>query len=160
MPDDLYHRDIMAWSSGQADRLRRLRDGERVNDVDWDNLIEEVESVGQSELQAVRSLLTRALEHGLKCHAWPNHAANRKWRNEIATFLTRMRKRLQPGMAQHLDPTADYTDARDLVLLLDMRVPPQPLPERITLSVADLYDRGFGPDQLIARLTEAASNAT
>ncbi|WP_376093450.1 DUF29 family protein [Roseomonas sp. CCTCC AB2023176] len=59
MPDDRYHRDIMAWSASQAERLRRLRDGEQVNDLDWDNVIEEVESVGKSELQAVLSLYAR-----------------------------------------------------------------------------------------------------
>jgi hypothetical protein len=31
MPDDLYDRDVLAWSEYQADLLRRLARGERVN---------------------------------------------------------------------------------------------------------------------------------
>ncbi|MBW8268794.1 DUF29 family protein [Caldovatus aquaticus] len=66
MPDDLYHRDILAWSRAQADRLRRVAAGERVNDVDWEQVIEEVEDVGKSQLEAVRSLLALAIEPALK----------------------------------------------------------------------------------------------
>jgi hypothetical protein len=51
----------VGWSAAQADRLRRLARGERVNDLDWENVIEEVESVGRSELRSVKSLLTPRL---------------------------------------------------------------------------------------------------
>ena len=40
MTDDLYERDILAWSEHQAELLRRLGRGEQVNDVDWANLAE------------------------------------------------------------------------------------------------------------------------
>ena len=47
MPDGLYERDFVLWSEAQADLLRRLAAGERVNAaVDWPNLIEEVEDLG------------------------------------------------------------------------------------------------------------------
>lgn len=70
MPDDLYDRDVLIWSEQQAELLRRLAAGERVNDaLDWPNLIEEVESVGRLELHACQSLLRQALVHLLKCHA-------------------------------------------------------------------------------------------
>ncbi|WP_431270932.1 DUF29 family protein [Dankookia sp. P2] len=55
MPDDLYHRDILAWSIAQAERLRRVAAGERVNDPGWANLLEEVESVVRSEALSVES---------------------------------------------------------------------------------------------------------
>jgi hypothetical protein len=32
MPNDLYDRDVLAWSEHQADLLRRLARGEQVND--------------------------------------------------------------------------------------------------------------------------------
>jgi hypothetical protein len=46
MADDLYHHDVLAWSQHQADLLRRLARGERVNGVDWDHVAEEIEDVG------------------------------------------------------------------------------------------------------------------
>jgi hypothetical protein len=57
MPDDLYERDILDWSERQADLLRRVAGGERVNHVDWPHVIEEIADVGGSELNSVRSYL-------------------------------------------------------------------------------------------------------
>ncbi len=58
MPDDLYERDILEWSDRQSDLLGRLARGERVDDaIDWPNVIEEVLSVGLSELHACQSLI-------------------------------------------------------------------------------------------------------
>lgn len=155
MPDDLYHNDILAWSKAQAERLRRLQRGELVNDLDWEHVIEEVEDVGRSEVKAVRSLLTRAIEHVLKAAAWPEHAAARKWRNEAVGFLVQARQRYEPGMAQHLDVAGLYADALAAVRSLDMLRPGRRLPEAVALAPSDLADRAFGPDQLLARIGEA-----
>jgi hypothetical protein len=46
MPDDLYDRDTIARLEHQADLPRRVARGERVNEVDWDHVIEEIEDVG------------------------------------------------------------------------------------------------------------------
>ena len=47
MPDGLYDCDALTWSDQQAELLRRLAAGERVNDqLDWPNIIEEIEGVG------------------------------------------------------------------------------------------------------------------
>ena len=65
---DLYDTDILTWSARQADLLRRVAAGERVNDqVDWTNVIEEVESVGQSQVDAVESLWTQASADLARC---------------------------------------------------------------------------------------------
>jgi uncharacterized protein DUF29 len=69
MPDDLYHSDILGWSKAQAERLRRLQHGERVNDLDWEHVIEEIEDVGGSQLSAVKSHLGLAMLHALKALA-------------------------------------------------------------------------------------------
>ena len=43
---DLYDEDVVTWSEQQAALLRRVAAGERVNDqVDWINIIDEVESL-------------------------------------------------------------------------------------------------------------------
>ena len=73
MPDELYHEDVLVWSERQAERLRRVAHGERVNDVDWEHVIEEIEDVGVSELHAVQSLLQQAIVHLLKVYGWPIH---------------------------------------------------------------------------------------
>jgi hypothetical protein len=53
MPDDLYERDILTWSEQQAELLRRMARGERVNELDWAHVVEEIEDAGLSQLNAV-----------------------------------------------------------------------------------------------------------
>lgn len=61
-----YDTDVLEWSERQAALLRRVAAGERINDqVDWENVIEEI------EVKAVRSALFQALLHDLKAAAWP-----------------------------------------------------------------------------------------
>lgn len=156
MPDSLYDTDILAWSQAQADRLRRLAAGERVNDLDWAHLIEEIEAVGRSELRSVRAFLGLALLHALKVVGWPNSPAVGHWKAEIANFLLQGRARFEPGMAQHLNLDGIMDDAVQRVRRLDNDGPSQPLPDGTDLSPAELLDAGFGPDDLIARLRPAA----
>jgi hypothetical protein len=103
MPDDLYERDILTWSEHQADLLRRLARGERVNDVDWPHIVEEIEDVGLSELNAVKSHLRLMLLHLLKLAGWPNHASVRHWREEIAGCQAEAIQRFAPSMRQRID---------------------------------------------------------
>jgi uncharacterized protein DUF29 len=58
MPNGLYEHGVLAWSLHQADLLRRLGREEQVNDVDWSNVAEKIESVGLSELHDLESFLT------------------------------------------------------------------------------------------------------
>jgi Domain of unknown function DUF29 len=103
MPDDLYDRDILAWSAQQAELLRRAALGERVNGVDWDHVIEEIEDVGISELNAVRSYLRQMLVHLLKLQGWPNSPSAAQWRVEIAAFQADAAQRFAPSMRQKID---------------------------------------------------------
>ena len=67
-----YDADILIWSERQSALLRRLADGEQINDqVDWENVIEEIESMGNEQLHAVTSLLVQALIQMLKAEVWP-----------------------------------------------------------------------------------------
>ena len=108
MPDDLYHRDVLAWSAHQADLLRRAGRGERVNDVDWDLVAEEIEDVGLSELNAVRSFLRLTIVHLMKIRGWPGSSAIAHWRSEIVGFQAEAADRFAPSMRQKIDLDAIY----------------------------------------------------
>ena len=83
---DLYDDDVLLWSERQAALLRRIAAGEPVNErPDWPNIIEEVESVGRSDLRAVESLLLQALVHMLKAEVWPTSPAVPGWQAEVKT---------------------------------------------------------------------------
>ncbi|WP_187829975.1 DUF29 domain-containing protein [Siccirubricoccus phaeus] len=150
MPDDLYHTDILAWSRAQADRLRRVAAGERVNDVDWAHVIEEVEDVGRSQLAGVESFLVMALLHALKVAAWPEHSAVQHWESEIINFLAQAQIRFEPGMRQHIDGAALYRRALWQFRKTPMRgTPPLPLPESVTFDPAQVLHEEFGATDLL-----------
>ena len=159
MPDDLYHHDILAWSRTQADRLRRLRQGERPNDLDWDHIIEEVEDLGAGQLNGGKAHLGLALLHALKCLACPESSHVGHWQQEIAAFLDNAQNNFQPGMQQHIDPAALYAKALKQVRKLPPvgGVAPRPLPEMVVFSAAELRDEDFGTTDLLVRLRAASA---
>jgi uncharacterized protein DUF29 len=67
--NSLYETDFYAWTQEQA---RLLREG-RWDDLDLDNLIDEVESVGGSEKREIRNRLAALLGHLLKWKYQPGH---------------------------------------------------------------------------------------
>jgi hypothetical protein len=96
---DLYDTDVVTWAEQQAELLRRIAAGERINDkVDWDNVIEEVESVGRSERDTVMSLLTNVMDHKLRLLGWPNHPSANHWQHELRPWLARIAKRHRASM--------------------------------------------------------------
>src|ERR1700712_2188353 len=113
MPDSLYERDVLAWSQHQADLLRRVGRGERVNDVDWENVAEEIEDVGLSELHSVESFLNLIMVHLLKLHTSPDNQSGNHWRSEIVGFQRSLKRRFSPSMRQRIDVGGLYTDAID-----------------------------------------------
>jgi hypothetical protein len=71
-PNALYETDFYAWTQEQA-RLLRER---RFDDLDLDNLVNEVESVGGSEKREIRNRLTILLGHVLKWKYQPGRRGN------------------------------------------------------------------------------------
>jgi hypothetical protein len=76
--NDLYEVDFYAWTQEQA-RLLRER---RWADLDLENLIDEVASVGSSEKRQIRNRSTKLLAHLLKWKYQPGHRGP-SWRRTI-----------------------------------------------------------------------------
>jgi hypothetical protein len=75
-----YDTDILEWSERQSALLRRLAAGENINDqIDWPNVIDEVETVGRSERAALRSHIAVVLEHLMKLQASPSADPRNGW---------------------------------------------------------------------------------
>jgi len=125
---DLYDVDILDWSERQAELLRRMAAGNRVNDEapDWPNIIEEIEAVGRGELRACESLLVRALLHDLKAEAWPQSRDVPHWRAEARGLRRDAARAFTPSMRQRIDLASLYADA--LVRLPDSIDDAPPLP--------------------------------
>lgn len=147
MPDGLYERDILAWSEHQADLIRRLSRGERVNDVDWDNVAQEIESVGLSELHSLQSLLRLVILHLLKVNAWPDSEACNHWRGEIVGFQAEAVKRYSPSMRERVDLAKEYASA---VKQLRTENPGLGVPPDNAFTLDELLEGEL--DDLLARL--------
>lgn len=111
MQDDLYDTDVLIWSEQQAALLRRLARGERVNEVDWAHVIEEIEDVGLAQLHAVESHLQLLLAHLLKIAGWPDSTAVGHWRSEAVSFQAQAERRFVPSMRQRIRLDRIYASA-------------------------------------------------
>ncbi|MBV9655528.1 MAG: DUF29 domain-containing protein [Acetobacteraceae bacterium] len=107
-----YDTDILEWSEHQAALLRRVAAGEAPNEgPDWPNIIEEIESVGRSDLHRVESLLFQALVQMLKAEGWPLSLAAPGWRGDARGFRAQARRAFAPSMRQRIDLPGLYADA-------------------------------------------------
>ena len=160
MADGLYDIDALAWAEEQADLLRRLAAGERVNDaIDWPHVIEEVFDVGLSQLIGCRSLLRQAMIHLLKLHASPESLSVRHWRGETVTFLVDAADRFTPSMRQRIDLEAEYAKAlRPFSEGMDADSAAPPIPSRCPFTLDALLSAEV--DVLLAAMRQSAAGDT
>lgn len=149
-----YDADILIWSEQQANLLRRMARGERVNGLDWENVAEEIESVGRSELHAVESHLIVALTHLL----YLAYATDRKpighWATEVRAALGNARRRFGPSMAQRIDLGEIWDEVGDLAFskLQEITAIANKVPEACPFTLGDLLAKKPDIDALVARI--------
>jgi hypothetical protein len=135
---DLYDEDVVTWSERQADALRRRA----ANEIDWDNVAEEIESVGNEQRLAVESLLTNIMQHLLQISAWPETAAVPHWQHEIDGWRVQVVRRLRRGPKLRGDMEAGLADLyRDAVRSMYREVdgvPRPPVPEVCPFTLEEL----------------------
>jgi hypothetical protein len=108
---DLYETDISQWSEQQAELLRRMAAGERVNDqVDWLNVAEEIEDLAARNKDQIESRLSVLCEHLLKWRFQPEMQSG-SWRGSIVEARDRIARVIKknPGLANY--PAAVLADA-------------------------------------------------
>jgi Domain of unknown function DUF29 len=141
VPDDLHDQDALAWSEHQAGLLRRVARGERVNEVDWEHVIEEIEDVGLSPFNAVQSYLRLMLVHLLKVHCWPESLSAGHWRGKIVSFQRDAAQRFAPSMRQRIDVDRLYEAAQEQVAVADYDGrPPLPFPPACPFTLEQLLN--------------------
>jgi Domain of unknown function DUF29 len=153
----LYDEDIFAWAQQQAGALRRLAEARRdlPNELDLENVAEEIEDVGKSELLEVESFIRLMFVHLLKAASAPQARAQRKWRNEILAFRSELLKSLTPSMRASIDLHHQWRLARlkaegELSEEGDELVPD--LPEEPPLTLENLTAEGFDLTAALERM--------
>jgi hypothetical protein len=138
---DLYDTDIARWSERQAELLRRMGKGECVNDqVDWENVAEEIEDMGNNVVRGVASHLVQALLHDLKAEAWPLSREVPLWRAEARIQRDEARADYVPSMARRDELKMDRLYRRALRGMPDTidEVPPLPVPAICPVTLDEL----------------------
>ena len=127
---DLHEADIFAWSQRQAELLRRVARGERVNDadLDWPNIVEELEDVGGNVLRGVRNSLKQAMLHELKALAWPDSVHVPHWQAEAREQRDNARADYTPSMRDKIDVAELYRRALRALPTASDGVAPLPVP--------------------------------
>ena len=115
----LYDADYNLWLEETVKRLQ----AKDFNAIDWENLIEEIASLGRSEKRRIESLLTRLLEHLLKLAYWDRERAYNQnhWKREIRNFRKQLKKeiKISPSLKRYLKEVFEecYQDGKKLVSL-------------------------------------------
>jgi hypothetical protein len=156
----LYDEDILLWSEQQAAAIRRLARARDVpNELDVENVAEEIESVGRSELAVVESYLQLILVHTVKLFVEPNADSVRHWRSEIAGFHSDIKRRYSASMRQRIDIDAIWRAAREQALLAYEGVQQQcvaGLAENSPFALDELVAERVDPRTLAERLGSAS----
>ena len=100
---DLYDRDFMLWTQEQSAALRRAKGANLP--LDWDNLAEEIESLGISQRHGLRSQVTRILRHLLKLQVSAATEPRAGWRTTIREARTEIEPLLEdsPSLVREVD---------------------------------------------------------
>jgi hypothetical protein len=76
---ELYQQDFVLWSAEQASALRKAAESGTNLPLDWENLAEEIESLGRSMRSELRGRLATVVEHLLKLEFSPAPEPRRGW---------------------------------------------------------------------------------
>src|SRR6266436_557631 len=139
----LYEEDFVRWTEEQSSALREAARFGTNLPLDWENLAEEVESLGRSQRHELRSRIAVILEHLLKLEHSPATDPRRGWMETIA------RERLEIEIQLDDSPSL-RGDAGRMVLEETSRA--------IRHATAALVRYGEAPPEAIAKL--AASSYT
>lgn len=145
---DLYELDALMWSEQQGGLLRRMAEGERLNAaIDWPNVIEEIESMGRSEIHRCDSFLRLLMFHLLKLHVWRDNLAAEHWREEAHSFQYQAQRAFTASMRQRLDLGLDYQMAKRSMhyAAQERGEAPPPLPKKCPFTLDDLLGEELDP---------------
>lgn len=104
----LHDRDFNLWIEKTIETIKN----KDVSNMDWENLLEEIEDMGASQKRALDSYVQRLIEHILKLKYWHSEKERneRGWRTEVVNFRNRINRILKknPSLKNYLK--SEYTD--------------------------------------------------
>lgn len=143
--DSLYERDFHAWLNDQAAKLRERSH----NDIDWDNLAEEVESVGRSQKREIRSRMGRLVHHLLKWQFQPGRRSE-SWRATISEQRVFIKGIIEDSPSLKRFPAEIFLREFDVgrrEAIGETGMPASAFPDRPPFTVEQALDSSFLPGE-------------
>jgi len=146
----LYEQDLVLWSEQQAEALREAAGSGIDLPIDWENVAEEIASLGRAEKRELVNRLTVLLTHLLKWQAQPGRRST-SWRLTIIEQRRKLERHLEdnPSLKTRLEPA--IADAYGDALLRVQRqtgLPQNAFPPACLYEPSELLDPGYFPPDL------------
>ena len=146
----LYDRDFFAWTQQQAALLRRAVAHEPNSDLDFQNLAEEIESLGKRDRRALISQIARVIEHLLKLQYSRAEGTRPGWERSVDVHRAKARRILadSPGLKAELETivSESYEDGRRFAgRSLRNEIDPKALPEACPYTLDQILDQAWWP---------------
>jgi len=139
----LYDTDYLIWIKTTVEKLR-VHD---YSNIDWENLIEEIEDMGRSERRSLESNLIVVLTHLLKWQYQPELRSG-SWKGSIVEHRRRIRKALKesPSLKPYLEEVFAecYLDAVEQASA-ETELPVETFPQLCPYTSAEILDSDFFP---------------
>ena len=137
----LYATDDNLWLLETIELLKQ----KRLDELDLDNLIEELESMGRRDVNKAKSLLRQIIIHLLLLQYWQLEVERNyhHWRGEIKTFrydlnnhlTTNLKNKLQENLVDIYDSAVDFVKEKTGFTV--------DLPEQCPYSIEQLLDEDY-----------------
>lgn len=140
----LYETDYLKWIETTVEKLR----GKDYSNIDWENLIEEIEDIGRSERSSLESNLIVVVTHLLKWQYQPEFRSG-SWKGSIVEHRRRIRKAIKgsPSLKPYLEQVFAecYSDAVEQASA-ETGLPVETFPQLCPYTSAEVLDSNFIPD--------------
>ncbi|MEM8830167.1 MAG: DUF29 domain-containing protein [Cyanobacteria bacterium P01_G01_bin.19] len=105
---ELYHQDLNLWRQEIINAIQN----QQLENMDWDNLIDEINDITASERRALRSYTKRLIEHILKLKYWESEREynRRGWEKEVVNFREEIKSILKESPSLNTYLEQNYLD--------------------------------------------------
>lgn len=143
--EKLYETEYDLW----LQEMVRVLKARQLEQLDCQNLIEELESLGRSEKNAAKSLLLQIMIHLLLYSFWEAEKEQNvnHWAAEIITFRVQLEDRLTTSIRNYLFNELDsiYENAK---LIVEKKTKLSKLPMKCPYSLTELLQKEWFPPSL------------
>ena len=98
----LHDRDFNLWT----EEIKKAIANRDLENMDWDNLLDEIDDMGKSDKRALRSYTQRLIEHIFKIKYWSSERERNlnSWKIEVINFRTQIANILEdsPSLKNYL----------------------------------------------------------